>query len=474
VKATIVSILFVLLSTTLTTARNLDYDRIYRQAEKYTVVVDLIVEVSFGVQTTEAEGRSIGSIATPDGLVLFDGTPLNSDDPFSVLAGMGVSTEPKSIEVTTLDGESYAAEFVGVDRFTRIGFCRIVSDEKRNFPHVTFQKRDDFKIGEWLGIYMLLPEFVSPVISADIGMVSAIIEEPEPFVLTMGFSELEMISVIYDSSARPVGVLGNLSNPAASGFDGSGLMESFSQMDEFVPLLGIIDADKINRLIKNPPTRGKINRGWIGIFLQALTPDIAEFWGIDSEGGIIVNDVVPNSPADSAGIATGDVLVELSGNKIAIDKEESIPVFQKKIAEMGAGADVDLTVLRRTDNTIDTLNIVVTLAAAPRAPAEAPDYHDENFELKIRDMVFADYNMHNLDRDDFSGVVVKEVETGGWASVGGLAPGDIIQKIGEQPCANVEDAEKALKKVAKEKKEEVVFFVWRDNKTLFVNIKTDW
>ena len=96
-----------------------------------------------------------------------------------------------------------------------------------------------------------------------------------------------------------------------------------------------------------------------------------------------------------------------------------------------------------------------------------------NFEIKVRDMVFADYNIFNLD-SDLKGVVVKEVEPGGWGAVGGILPGDIIQSIDGVKTETVDDARAALESMDETKPEEVVFFVWRDSKTLFINIKTDW
>ncbi|RKX30416.1 MAG: hypothetical protein DRP46_05470 [Candidatus Zixiibacteriota bacterium] len=469
----IVVLMTFLLSVGSLSAQNFDFDKIYSRASEYTVAVNLVIEVSFGTQTTDAKNRGIGSIVSADGLVMFDGTPIDSEDPFSIMSGMQISAEPKSIEVVMMDGTKYTAEFIGIDRFTKIGFCRIITEDGKKFPYVQFKKRKSYKIGEWLALFTLLPEYVSPQMGVDIGLVSANIMEPEEFVLTAGFNELEITSILYDTLGTPVGVLGDLENPALSGFDASRMMDSFSQMEDFMPLLGVIGAEKLNKLIKDPPKRGKVDRGWLGIYLQALTPDIAEFWNVDSEGGIIVNEVVKDSPADSAGIITGDILVELEGHPIEVNKEENLPVFQKKISEMGAGAAVALTVIRRQEKGIDTLDINVTLAQAPISPAEAPEYEDINFEIKVRDMVFADYNIFNLD-SDLKGVVVKEVEPGGWGAVGGILPGDIIQSIDGVKTETVDDARAALESMDETKPEEVVFFVWRDSKTLFINIKTDW
>jgi serine protease Do len=405
---------------------------------------------------------------------MFDGAPIDSDDPFSVMSGMQFNIEPKSIEVTLMDLTTYTAEFIGIDRFTKLGFCRIISEDDKKFKYLKLGERKKFEIGEMLMVHILLPEYVTPPLAADIGMVSAILKEPEDFVLTVGFNELEIGSVLYDSTGVAVGILGPLNNPALSGFDVSSMAESMSQMEDFIPLLGIIDADKVQKLIEDPPERGEITRGWLGIYLQALTTDIAEFWGLELGGGIIVNEVVNNSPADSAGLKTGDIIVELNGQEVKVDREEALPIFQRRIAELGAGAKAEFVILRRQDGEIDTLEISATLTKAPLSPAEAPDYEDENFELTVRDMVFADYNIFKLDASEFKGIVVKEVEPGGWADIGGIDPGDIVQSIDGQETDSVETVKEILKQISKDKPKEVVFFIWRNNKTMFVNIKTDW
>ena len=119
-------------------------------------------------------------------------------------------------------------------------------------------------------------------------MISALIETPEPFVLTVGFSELELASVLFDQRLNPVGVLGGLMDPSSATSDASGLVESFGEFG--VPLLGVISAERLEQMILDPPERGKIDRAWLGISLQALTPDIAGFLDIEApgEGGLRV------------------------------------------------------------------------------------------------------------------------------------------------------------------------------------------
>ena len=86
-------------------AQDFNVDAITQKALAYTVAVELELEVSFGIQTTEAKSRGIGTVVSPDGLVVFDGAEIDSDDPFSQLSGMQINAEPKSIEITFTDGE---------------------------------------------------------------------------------------------------------------------------------------------------------------------------------------------------------------------------------------------------------------------------------------------------------------------------------------------------------------------------------
>ena len=472
-KSTMTVILFLILAGSVS-AQTFEFDKINNKAKEYTVSVNLEIEVSFGIQTTEAKSRGIGTIVTEDGLVVFDGSVIDNDDPFSQMSGMQINSEPKSLEIVMTDGTTYQAEYIGTDRYTRLGFCRIKDEQQTTFPYLKFSERNRFNVGEWLMAYMLLPEFVTPPLSSDIGMVSALIEEPEHFVLTVGFNELEIASVLYDSTGNAVGLLGKLTNPAVVGMSAAQMMESFSQVEDYLPLLGVVDASKLQKLIDNPPSKGDIDKGWLGVYLQALNKDIAEYWGLSISGGIIISEVVKDSPADTAGLKTGDIIVRLNNEEIPVDREENLSIFQRKITDLGAGASPDFTILRRKNGSIDTLDITVLLGRAPLTPSEAPDYEDDYFEMKIRDMVFFDYNIFNLDRANFAGVVVKEIEQGSWSAVGGLMPGDIIQSIDGSRIESIGDAEKALVNVAEKKPGEVIFFVWRDNKTFFINIKTDW
>lgn len=452
-------------------AQQFDFDRLEQQVSRYSVIIDMTIEVSLGMNSAEHEDKFLGTIVTEEGLVIFNGSAFGPDNTIT-MRGFSVKTEPVKIEISMLDGQKFDASFIGVDRFSNIGFLQIETESERRFEPVKFADHKPLKVGGWLALFMLLPSFIDPPLAADIGMVSTMVESPEAFALTVGFNQLQMTSVLFDETLVPVGVLGPLMDPSSANIDQSGMIGSIGQYG--IPLLGVITGERLQKIIDDPPQRGSNDRGWLGISLQALTEDIADFWKIEASGGIIVNDVIKNSPADKAGIQVGDIIVQYDHRLIEVEREEELPVFQRGIAEMGPGAELDLNIYRPGDDGIEELVISLTLAGAPLAVGDAEEYESESLELTVRDMVFSDYMINNLDEETFGGAVVSRLKQGGLANVGGLYIGDIIQKIGNEDVASSDDVRRTLEGIEEAKTSEVIFFVWRDNKTMFVNVKTNW
>jgi len=452
-------------------AQSFEFDQLYNQICDYTVAVKIQVELSFGTQTSEHEERLMGTIVSPEGLIVFDGSFLIEESPFVPSAGFSFRTTPGRIEVITLAGDKYDAEFVGVDRYTGFGFAKIYG-ANIEFKPVEFIPVKKFEVGDWFATYALLPEFVDPPLAADIGMVSNLITAPEDFPLTVGFNALEFASVLYNEELKAVGLLGELTDPGRSGGNGSGMMESFGQME--MPLLGVITAERLEVLIANPPRRGKVDRSWLGITMQSLTVDIAEFLGLDDPGGIIVNEVMPGSPAANAGLQIGDIIHAVDGVRVEVDRDDQLAVFQRRVSAMGIGTTAELTVIRPVGEQLDTLRLLTLLKAAPMAASDADRFEYEPFEMTARNLVFSDFLNYNVEQNSLEGVVVSELKPGGLANISGFRLGDVIQRINDQMVIGVDDFSSSLTAIESERPSEVVFFVWRFGKTLFINVRTDW
>ena len=176
-----------------------------------------------------------------------------------------------------------------------------------------------------------------------------------------------------------------------------------------------------------------------------------------------------------AGVEVGDIVLAVNGEPMNLDREESLVVFRRIISELGANAVVEFDILRRSgEDKFEPHTLVVELGEAPLTSAEAETHEDDRFEFKARNLVFNDFLNYNLDPERFKGVWVTEVNSGGWASLGGLQAGDIVQLINGVEVDSVEKLREEMNNIREREAGEVVFFVWRDNKTLFVNIKPNW
>lgn len=458
--------------TPMVEGQSFDFAKLDKKIARYAVIIKMEIEVSFGMHSSIQEERLLGTIVSDDGVVIFNGTSVAGETAMPSFSGFTIKSTPGNVKVLTLDGREYEAEYLGVERFTRIAFVKIKGEPGETFEAVRFRSDPRIEVGRWLALYMLLPEVVSPPLAADVGMISALVESPEFFPLTVGFSSLQTTSLVFDEDLEPIGVLGSLLDPTSASAGEGGLIERFGQFG--MPLLGVVTGERLDRILADPPREGKVVRGWLGITLQALTEDIAEFWNLDLPGGIIVSDIIKHSPADKSGLQVGDIIYEVDSRPVEVDREEKLPVFQRNIAEFGPGSLVDFSIIRLADSGQDSLKLTAVLEAAPMAPSDAPEYENDALEFGVRNLVFADYMIYQLDAETFQGVVVSEIRQGGPANVGGLQLGDIIQRIGSDTIASVEDADSAMQQIEQAQPSEVIFFVWRNNKTMFVNVKTSW
>jgi serine protease Do len=217
------------------------------------------------------------------------------------------------------------------------------------------------------------------------------------------------------------------------------------------------------------PDPGRREKSWIGITLQSVSRDLAEHWNMPVESGVAVTSVIEGSPGAEAGLRVGDVVISFDGRPVKAEKESDLDAFIRNVQKTGVGKPVELEVFRGGR----VRKMELSLGRAPIPMRTAPSYTSRDFGMKVRDLTFDFLQRTNLPRD-LRGVMVEELEQGGWARVGGLREGDVIRAVQRWEIGSVEEIRRALDRIREEKIREVVFFLQRGADTVFVSVRTDY
>lgn len=197
---------------------------------------------------------------------------------------------------------------------------------------------------------------------------------------------------------------------------------------------------------------GKVQRGFLGIEMDRIDPGLADLLQLQDGGGVVVNSVVNDSPAERAGFQEGDTIVSLDGEKISSPSQLRLMVSAHR-----PGTDVRFGVMRFDHGTgrPQRLELTATLQALPEKPASATDRPGSAESgggasspafldgVKIDGLTAENREAYALS-EDLGGVVVTEVRADSDASRGGLEVGDVIVQINRRPVQNVQDARDAL------------------------------
>jgi serine protease Do len=201
--------------------------------------------------------------------------------------------------------------------------------------------------------------------------------------------------------------------------------------------------------------RGSVTRGWMGVGIQDLTPELAQYYGLKEQKGVLVTQVFPGDPADQAGLKVKDVITAVGGKPVASGRELSAAV-----ASMAVGKDVPVKILR--DGKEQTLSVQISERKDPEEQAARGGQPPEGDELGIR---AADLNPESARRfgldESERGVAVAAVRPGSKADQGGLQQGDIVKEINRVPVQSVKELKAEYNKA--KPGEPVAFLVKRAN-----------
>jgi S1-C subfamily serine protease len=416
------------------------------------VAVTYFVETNFMREVRDVGGRDLGVVVGPD-LVMLNG---------SVVTVSTTGAQPHGFRVRFAAGEECGGTLMGRDEFANVAFLRLDAPLPQGVKPVTFDKGVEPKIGDRLYAVGLLPENLEPMVRMATGTVIARIERPKPFLVTDLLPDEALGGPVFTDNGKLVGILSELGEAGpsfAAGFSGDG----------GVGYGLVLDPTTLVRLVAAPPMKGEVRRSWLGITLQALDRDKAEYWGLGNATGIIVNSVVAGSPAEQAGLKRGDIVLGMNGEPVPVSQEEHVPIFVEQIGSRPVGSDLKLDVWRDGKR----LTTDVQVVAAPKSRMDAESYTSAEFELTARELVFQDYRAFDL-KPEFRGVLVIKVEEGGWSGVGGLEAGDLIQRVDDHVIEAPADLKQVLDMATTNRQRKLVFFVQRQGRTQFITVQPRW
>ncbi len=198
---------------------------------------------------------------------------------------------------------------------------------------------------------------------------------------------------------------------------------------------------------------GRVIRGWLGVVIQEITPDIAETIGVKE--GILISQVAPGGPAEKAGLKVGDIVVAIDGEKIREVRE-----LQLKVMKTPPGTEINLTIIRGGKEQI----LKVRVGEMPEEVSfEAPREQANELGLSARDL-----SPEEVGRFGIKGVFVDGVAPGSLAQRSGLRRGDIILAVNNELVESLSQFKEKIDRARREQKTRVLLLVRRGGSNLYL------
>ena len=325
-----------------------------------------------------------------------------------------------SIRVTFDDGRQMDAQVVGHDPRSDIAVLEIAGAD---YPVLPLGSSADLEVGEWV-VAIGSPFGLSHTLT--VGVVSA------KDRTSLGINDYEDF-IQTDAAINP----GNSGGPLVN-LDGEvvGINTAiFSRSGGYMGIGFAIPIDLAKAIAQQLIDNGAVTRGYLGIVIQQLTPELAASFGLDTADGLLVAQVEDGSPAATAGLMQGDILVELQGQPIRDPGQ-----FRNTIALIPPGSRQQLTLLR--DGRRRTVNVTIGELDEQPGPASEPIRRAEVIGLTVQTLTPELARQFNI--RDTTGVVVTAVEVGSVAARAGIRPGMVILQVDRKPVASAEAFERAV------------------------------
>jgi serine protease Do len=357
-----------------------------------------------------------------------------------------VVDKAQAVEITTDDGKTYSAKVIGTDARTDLALIKV--DGRGDFPFVKLADKAP-RIGDWV-VAVGNPFGLGGTVTA--GIVSA--------------RGRDIGAGPYDDFVQidaPV----NKGNSGGPTFDMDGNVIGvntaiFSPSGGSVGIAFDIPSETVKSVVAQLKDKGVVSRGWIGVQIQPVTPEIAEGLGMKANEGALVAEPQADSPAAKAGIESGDVITAVNGHAVKDARD-----LARQIGAMAPGSTAKLGVWRKGEEKSFSL----TLGELPKerqAALAGSDSPSRDADIPTLGLMLAP--AAQVAGSGSEGVVVTEVNPDGLASEHGFKTGDVILDVGGKKVASATDVRNALVEAKKDGKRNVLMRLKSEEATRFVAI----
>lgn len=359
------------------------------------------------------------------------------------------------IEIEFFSGKTLAAEVVGTDPKTDIALLKVTSDAP--LPFVSFGDSDVMRVGDWV---MAMGNPLGQGFSVSAGIVSARNRELagtyDDFIQTdAAINRGNSGGPLFNMEGQVIGV-----NTAILSPNGGSIGIGFSMA-----------ANVVGKVVNQLKEFGETRRGWLGVKIQDVTPDVAEAIGIEAAAGALVTDV-PEGPAMDAGMKAGDVITSFDGGNVSDTRD-----LVRRVADAEVGKAVRVVVLRegRTETLLVTLGRreeaeatpTPVAAGAPEGPAQ-----EEMLGMTLSPLDSETAAELGLP-ENASGLVVREIDESGAAYEKGLRAGDVIAEAGQQKVETLADLQDRIDEAKEAGRKSLLLLIRREGEPRFVALSVE-
>ena len=342
-----------------------------------------------------------------------------------ILTNNHVVGHADTVTVTLADGRELKAKVIGSDPKTDVAVIKVEADK---LPVLALGNSDQIEVGQWvlaLGSPFGLPGTVTSGIVSAKGRSSVGITDYEDFIQTdAAINPGNSGGPLVDLRGEAIGI-----NTAIVSRSGGSMGVGFA-----IPINMVRDI--CNQLMDH----GSVTRGYLGIAIQRLTPELAASFGLKTAKGILVGDVTKDSPAGRAGLQRGDVIVQLGDQDI-----DRLADLRNRVAQTKPGSKVSLMVERGGKRQTFEVKVgeLPNTESAENGAAEAPT------ELGLSVGPLDDQLREKLGYAAEQGVVVLEVQSGSMAARAGIRAGMLIKEVNRQAVTDLREFHRAMEGVDK-------------------------